>query len=78
MGAEIEPVGFDDLASDRRRVRNRKHVEKTQIGLLQPDAKRVAIDDLEAGDGRIVVEFARFQRRFADGVGADHLAVDEP
>ena len=58
MGAEIRSVRRDDFARNRRGVRHREHVKEAQVGLLQADAQRMAIDDLESGNRRVVFEFS--------------------
>ena len=79
MRAEIAAVRLDDFARDRGGVRHREHVEEAQVGLLQADAQRVAIDDLEPRDRRVVVEFAGSSSALrAHLVRADDLAFDQP
>ena len=79
MRAEIAPVRLDDLARDGRRVGHGEHVQEAQIGLLQTDAQRVAIDDLEARESarrsRICPILSALAREL---VGADDLALDHP
>jgi hypothetical protein len=78
VGAEIGSIGLDNLARDGRRVRYCKHVEEAQIGLREADAQRVAIEHLESGNRRVIVEFPRLGRPRAHLVRANDLALDQP
>ena len=78
MGAEVDAIRLDGLARDRGGRRHREHVRKCVVGFLEPDAQRVAIDDLKPGERRLVVELAAFLRRRLQLVAADKLAFEDP
>jgi hypothetical protein len=78
VGAEIETVRFDHFARDCSRVGNRKRVQESQVGLLQANPQRVAIDDFESRNRGVVVELAGLRGLGACFVAAYDLAVDEP
>jgi hypothetical protein len=78
MRAEIPPVLLDDLARHRRGIGHGEHVREAQVGALQTDAQRVTVDDLEARDRRVVIEFARLEGLGADLVRTNDLALDRP
>ena len=78
MRADVNAICGDDFACDGRGVRHREHVQETQVRLRQADAQRMAIEDFEAGNRRVVVELAGLRRALAHGVRADDLALDEP
>ena len=78
VGADVAAVGLDDLARDGAHVRHGEHVREAVVGRLEPDLQRVAVDDLETGQRRVVVEPARARRRGLGLVAADQLALDQP
>ena len=60
------------------RVRHRERIEESAGRPPQPDPQRVAVDDLEPGDRRVVVELAGLRGLRARLVAADDLALDQP
>ena len=56
--ARLVGIRFDDFARDRRRRLMSEHVGQVVIGVVQPNAKRVAIRRFKTGDLRVVIEFA--------------------
>ena len=70
-------VGLDHLARDRRRRLVGKYVGQVVVGILEADAQRVAVDRLEAGHLRVVVELAALLRRLGRLVQPDDLALDQ-
>src|SRR5262249_24587484 len=78
MRPDVEAVGFGDLPRDRGGGRHRKYVNERVVGLLETNAKRVAVDDLETPDRGVVVELAVPLRRGDQFVAAHELAFDEP
>ena len=62
-----------------RHVRHREHVREAQVGRVEPDAQRVAVDDLEPRHRRVVVEVAASSSRLrARLVAALELAFEQP
>ena len=47
MRTDVGTIGFDDFARHRAHVLNGEHVGEAQVGFLEPDLQRVAIDDSE-------------------------------
>ena len=56
----------------------RQHERQVEVGLLQPDPQRVAIDRLETGDFLVVVELRALFRRLRELVQADDLVLHQP
>ena len=78
MRADVQAVRLDDLARHRGQVRHRKHVRKSKVRRLQADPQRVAVDDFEARQRRVVVELAGLARALLRLVAADELAFEQP
>src|SRR5262249_2252350 len=76
--AEIESVSLDNLACDGGRAAESEAVEESEVGLFQPDAQRVTVDDLETRDRRVVVELPGLFRLCARFFASHDLAIDEP
>ena len=56
----------------------RQHVSQVVVGLLEPDAQRMAVNRFEAGNLLVVVEPGALLRRVGEFVQADDLALDQP
>ena len=77
MRVRILGIRLDDLARHRRKRRHGGDVREVVVGLLEPDAQGVAIDDLESGNLRVVVESTGLFRPLRQFVEPDDLAVDD-
>ncbi len=69
-------VGLDHLARDGAGCRGRQVGDEFVVGKRELEAQRVAIDRLQPGDRRVVVEAPGLARPGDDRVGADEAAVD--
>ena len=76
--AALVAIRLDHFARDGRRRLVREDVRQVVVGVLEPDAQRVAVGRLESRDLRVVVELAGLLRRLGKLVEADDLAFDEP
>ena len=73
---DLAAVRGDDLARHRAERRVRHHEGKVVVGPREPHAQRVAVDGLEVGQLRVVVEPAAFLRRGRQRVEAADLALE--
>ena len=78
MRTEVGAVGIHDFAGDCRYVRNGERIDKAQIGLRQADLQGVAVDDLEAGQRRVVIEASCLRGRGDRLRAAGNFAFDQP
>ena len=78
MGADIGTVEFHHLPRLHPEIGNGEDVEEVVVRLREPDAHRVAVDDADPADRRVVVELARLACGRDGLVDAVDAALDHP
>ena len=77
MAHRVVGVALDHLARDDPERDVRGDEQEVVVGLLEPEAQRVAVDDLDPRDLRVVVELPALLRRRGVLVQPDDLALEQ-
>ncbi len=78
MGADVVAISLHHFARLGAEVAHREDVKEVVVGLGEVDAQRVAVDHLDTGNLRVVVELPGLLRAVGDVLDAGHAVLDQP